>query len=821
MSKRTVQIEIDHKPFKVKKRTTILEAAQKNNIYIPTLCYHKDLAPYGGCRMCLVEVEGMRGFPTACTTPVEEGMVVRTHTKQLNDERSEILRLLLSEHTASCLICDENDACREAMGTIRKAGVTTGCRYCPKDGQCELQDVVKYLDLKDINYPIYYRNMIVEKEDPFYDRDYNLCILCGRCIRVCHEVRAANTLAFKERGRHTVIGPAYTRTHLEAGCEFCGACVEVCPTGTLSEKARKWDGPADSEVETTCAFCGIGCQLQLQVKHNAVIGSLPADDPLINNGQLCVKGRFCVNEMVNHHQRLKVPYKFQDGTNVDILWEEAIEIAADRISRCKPDQFAMLVSANCSNEDLYIAQKFTRQVVKSDNIDTMTRHYYGRGFNAYVKLFDKSVPLLNLQNASHIVCVGLDARFGRSVAGVALRKAMQRGAKVISVYPREHHLSVLADVWLHPLPGQERALLEALFNTGDVSDALRKVVENADKEQRQAIITAAKMLSETKNMVILVGSAYMQHKDSVKIYQAIERLAEQTDAGIMPLPAQNNLAGSLLMGVYPELQFGAVPHKNPESIRWNSEKLFSGSKSKVLYMIGENPLRIRPSCDFLIYQNIYPPGEDYQADLILPAAAFTESDGTFINGEGRVQRVRQAVNAPGKALPDWKILCNIARKLNMSGFEYPDVAEIHREIGATIEGFDHIEKLSRAPVPIRIENAFKTVLRKSKKADKDKKKFPLMLCTSINENSYRGYPLSNWVDGARTIFARERLDINPSDASDYGIKENDAVQVDAASFHETWTAHLASEIPRGILHVTLPAESLHVANPYPVRISKI
>lgn len=182
-----IDITIDNKPIKAKKDSTILQAAQQNEIYIPTLCAHKDLTPYGGCRMCLVEVEGARGFLTACTTPVEDGMTVRTYTDQLQKERREIMELILSEHTSSCLICEEKESCRNSMTTIRKVGVTTGCRYCPNDDKCELEKVVSWLGIKEINHPIYYRGFRVEKEDPFYDRDYNLCIYCGRCIRICQE----------------------------------------------------------------------------------------------------------------------------------------------------------------------------------------------------------------------------------------------------------------------------------------------------------------------------------------------------------------------------------------------------------------------------------------------------------------------------------------------------------------------------------------------------------------------------------------------------------------------------------------------------------
>ena len=268
----TVAINMDGKALSVKKGLSILEVAKQHNIYIPTLCAHKDLSPFGGCRLCIVEIEGKRGFATACTTPAESGMVIRTRTAAVRAQRIEVLQLLLSEHPSSCLVCDEKDECKDYSSTIRKAGVTTGCRYCPNDGQCELQDVVEKVGVTEINFPIHYRNLRVEKEDPFYDRDYNLCILCGRCVRMCQEVRGVNALAFKQRGRATLVGPAFDRTHMEAGCEFCGACVSVCPTGALAEKTRKWDGKPEREQPTTCGLCGVGCQIRVLAKDDEVIG---------------------------------------------------------------------------------------------------------------------------------------------------------------------------------------------------------------------------------------------------------------------------------------------------------------------------------------------------------------------------------------------------------------------------------------------------------------------------------------------------------------------------------------------------------------------
>ncbi|MGB8658271.1 MAG: molybdopterin-dependent oxidoreductase [Candidatus Zixiibacteriota bacterium] len=834
----TVTLNIDNRILRAPKGSTILRAAEQNQIYIPTLCAHKDLTPFGGCRMCIVEVEGMRGFPTACTTPVEEGMIIRTHTAQVQAERMEILQLILSEHTSSCLICDEKDECKKFMGTIRKAGVTTGCRYCPNDGQCELQNVVDKMEVKEIGYPVYYRGLRVEKDDPFYDRDYNLCILCGRCIRMCQEIRTANTLAFKQRGRYTVIGPAYDRTHLEAGCEFCGACVSVCPTGALSEKARKWDGGEEREAVTTCSLCGVGCQIRLLVKEGRVIGSLPAEDPLVNDGQLCVKGRFCVAELVGNYQRLKKPYKTQDGTRVEISWDEAVELAAEKLSSCPPEDFGMLISPNCCNEDLYVAGKFVRVALNSNSIDTSARTFYGSGFNGYIDLVKMSAPLSNLRKTSVILCIGLDNQFGRSVVGVELRKALKRGAKIITIHPRHHNLSIIADKWLQPVPGMEADLLVSLA-TLTAKKTTRTPIPGSKGKGRALsgdVSLAAGMLKRDSDPVILVGSEFLQGDESAQILEAIGKLARNIGAWVLPLPAQNNLFGSILMGVYPELLPGGFSTSNQGKIddltkkwgtdlphfssRWNAETLSSRKRMKVLYLIGEIPPSFRSLADFIIFQNIYPPDPWYDADLVLPSSAFTEVDGTFINGEGRIQRVRKAVEPLGEALPDWEILCRIARQIGKRGFGFSNASEIHEEISSLVKGFGEFDNPERMPVSLICEGELTISQTKTAREKKIDQEFPLLLSTSVIEHAYRGFPLSSRVEGAKRLFADGMVCVSPEDAQKAGISQGDEVVVTSEIFEKIWPVRITSDQPEGTLHVTLHQGESISPNPHPVRIRK-
>jgi predicted molibdopterin-dependent oxidoreductase YjgC len=830
----TIGVTIDNRPFQVQKGITILKAAEQNDIYIPTLCAHAELSPHGGCRMCIVEVEGMRNLPTACTTPIEEGMVIRTHTIQLQAMRMEILQLFMSEHTSSCLICDEKDECKRFMPTIRKAGVTTGCRYCPNDEQCEFQDISEKLGVTEIKYPIYYRGMRVETEDPFYDRDYNLCILCGRCVRMCQEIRTANVLAFKNRGRQTVIGPAYGRTHLEAGCEFCGACVSVCPTGTLREKTRAWEGKPDREIITTCSFCGVGCQVRLQIKGNRIIGSLPAIDPLVNEGQLCVKGRFCGTELVNGPLRLKNPYRMLGETKAEISWEVATDVAAEQLKSCPPEDFGMLVSPNCSNEDLYVAQKFARVVMRSHNIDTVARLFYGHGFNAYTDLMKMSVPLSELQKTSAILCVGLDSRFARSVVGVALRKATKRGAKIITIHPRQHNLTMVADLWLQPRPGEELPLLRRLVElTGHGGKSGRSPFD-ADREKELSQVAA--LLTESPSPVILVGSEFLQYDASAEILESVADIARNTKAGVLPLPSHNNLYGSFAMGAYGELLPGgysvtdsdkranlatkwSVELQVPNS-DWNAVSLSRGAKRKVLYLVGETPVGWQPEAEFIIFQNIYPPDGFCRANLVLPAAAFTECDGSFINGERRIQRVRKAVEPMGGSLPDWQIICRIAQKMNVPGFEFASVEKIREEISQVTGMFGRFEEFARDPQPFTVTGTFHDGKRKPATTAKASDEFPFLLTVSSVEHSHRGFPLSAWVEGSNMLLTEEVLEINPEDAKRAGIARGDEVVIASNHLEKTLSARLVREQPAGTLHASLREYANFNPNPQSVRIRR-
>ena len=346
-----VSITINKKQYEVSEGKTILEACREIGIEIPTLCHDDRLEPHAACRLCIVDIEGRRNLMTACSTKVEQGMVIETHSEKVIKARRDILNLMISNHPLDCLTCS-------------------------KSGDCSLQKYCYEYGITEGSFKGEKKNYPIDDSNYFYTSDPNKCILCGKCVRVCSELQGVNAIGLSDRGFITKVTTPFDQGLINSKCVSCGNCVSVCPVGSLEpkskEKFRIWE---TRKVRTTCSYCGVGCQMDLIVKGQKVVGVEPAKGPS-NNGLLCVKGKFAYS-FVNHPDRLKTPLIKRNGKFEEATWEEAYELIADKIKETKntygSDALAGLASARCTNEENYLFQKLFRAVVGTNNVDHCAR----------------------------------------------------------------------------------------------------------------------------------------------------------------------------------------------------------------------------------------------------------------------------------------------------------------------------------------------------------------------------------------------------------------------------------------------------------------
>lgn len=679
----TVQLHINEVPVTVAKGTTLLQAARQHDIYIPTLCDFPGLPPHGSCRMCIVEIQGKSTTPTACTTLAEEGMIVQTNSPKVQALRAELLQMLLADHPSSCLFCPEKENCDDCMVTLKKAAVTTGCRSCNKDSQCEIQKLVQEFGLAQADYPVRYRGLSVQRNDPFIDRDSNLCILCSRCIRVCDENHFAASIAYTKRGSESLVSAAFGDTLLAAGCSFCGDCVEVCPTGSLSEKTRKWDGLPENETLTTCPFCEMACQIRLLSKNGSVIGSLPARQA--GSEILCVQGRFGIPELVNSPTRLTAPLKRAGTEALAVRWDELIHLAAQKIAGCAPEAFDLVISASCSDEDRFAAQKFKTAVKQHAFPGPSSLEP-----NAWDLLLRRSQPLEDFSGASAIICLGLDGELAQSVITSRIQRARKTGARLLWVNSQESRSALFADIWLRPEEGDGINLLARLTRALQAPQEGRAALPDENE-----VVRAVHMLKTASKPILLVAPSFIENGSAENAAGVIAALAGQLDARLSWVSDGTSPRHS-----------GQAPRPDPHLTR-------------VLYLIGENIPVSSGERPFILYQNIALPDSAASADLLLPMAAFSETEGSRRNDYGAVHAFHSAVPAPGQALPGWQIIARIAREMGLAGFDY-----------------DSLEAL-------RSEMALQTA--------------PLTGNPPASRIDYMGFPLTRWVEGLRWVVSDEGL----------------------------------------------------------------
>jgi predicted molibdopterin-dependent oxidoreductase YjgC len=340
-----IQLTIDNRLVEVTQGMTVLEAAQAAGIYIPTLCADPDLEPYGACRLCVVEIEKMRGLPTACTTPATNGMVVHTETPAVYAVRRMAVELMIADHPAECLTCVKNQS-------------------------CELQKIAAYLGITELHFPKTTRTYSIDNSNPFFNIDRNKCILCAKCTRVCNEITCVGAIDLANRGDNVKVVTFGDTPLFDSICQSCGECIVHCPVGALAP--LKSIQPA-REIATTCPYCGVGCQMFLGVKNDRIVSVRGNRDGASNGGKLCVKGRFGIPEFVHSPERLTTPLIRKNGKLEKASWDEALDLITSKITTYKPDEIGVISSSRTTNEDNYVTQKFARAVLGTNNVDNCAR----------------------------------------------------------------------------------------------------------------------------------------------------------------------------------------------------------------------------------------------------------------------------------------------------------------------------------------------------------------------------------------------------------------------------------------------------------------
>jgi formate dehydrogenase alpha subunit len=726
---------IDGREVEVTPGTTVLEAARKAGIYIPTLCHDPHLEPYGACRLCIVKIDGIRGLPTSCTTPCEPAMVVITEDEEITRIRRGIIELTLADHPAECCTCLKSE-------------------------DCELLHVAAYLGVDKHSLERLQRRtevLPVDTSNPAFDFDPNKCILCGKCVRVCREITGIGAIDLARRGYQSRVSTFGGKAWSDTVCQSCGECVERCPTGALMPKRVIIP---QREVKTLCPFCGVGCPIVVGVRGKDIVRVKADPDSTVSQGGLCVKGRFGY-DFVNHPDRLTRPLVRRAGVPrsagltekiavEDIFrpagWDEALELTAAGLTQVLESSgsgaMGVLSSAKCTNEENYLIQKFARVVLGTNNIDHCARLCHSSTVAAALESFGDgamSNSIADIGEAEVIFLIGSNPTACHPIIARRITHNIRNnGACLIVADPRATELARRADLHMSHRPGSDVALLNgmmhAILESGlhdadfiaqhcEGFDLFRKNVEYFSLE-RAALISgvpaedirrAAEKFATAKRGVVVFGMGITQHITGVDNVKSIANLLMLTGnmgrkgTGFSPLRGQNNVQGACDMGALPNVYPGYQNIDEPDvrarfSEAWqanlNSRKglpltdMISAADQDHLqgmYVIGENPLMSEPNLEhtrqalaglrFLAVQDIFLTETARLADVVLPAACFAEKSGTFTNTERRVQLVRQVLEPPGLARADWQIVAELSSRFGYS-MPYADSGAIMQEIAA-------------------------------------------------------------------------------------------------------------------------------------------
>jgi formate dehydrogenase major subunit len=746
-----VTLEIDGNEVTVPAGTSLMRAAVEAGINVPKLCATDSIEPFGSCRLCLVEIEGRKGFPASCTTPCEPGMKVRTQTPKLQDLRKGVMELYISDHPLDCLTCSAN-------------------------GNCELQDMAGVTGLREVRYGLDGANHFrgadkpkIDESNPYFSYDASKCIVCNRCVRACEEQQGTFALTISGRGFESRVSAGQDQPFMESECVSCGACVEACPTATLQEKTIIMLGQPEHSKITTCAYCGVGCGFKAEMKGNEVVRMVPWKDGKANEGHSCVKGRFAWG-YATHKDRITKPMirsKITDPWK-EVSWEEAIGYAASEFRRIQAkhgkDSIGGITSSRCTNEEAYLVQKLVRTSFGNNNVDTCARVCHSPTGYGLGQTFGTSAGTQTFKSVEHsdvIMVIGSNPTDAHPVFASRMKKRLREGAKLIVIDPRQIDIidapHVKADFHLQLRPGTNVAVITSLAHVivteGLMADQYiaercddksfrewkdfvslpensPETLESASGVPAELIRGAARLFAtggedfagKQVNSAIYYGLGVTEHSQGSTMVIGIANLAMVTGnvgregVGVNPLRGQNNVQGSCDMGSFPH-ELPGYRHISDTTVRSQFEdawgvaldpepglripNMFDAAMAGTfmgLYCEGEDIVQSDPNTqhvtaslmnmECLVVQDIFLNETAKYAHVFLPGASFLEKDGTFTNAERRISRVRK-VMPPLAGYGDWEVTQLLSNALGYP-MNYKHPSEIMAEIAALTPTFQGV-----------------------------------------------------------------------------------------------------------------------------------
>ncbi len=790
-----VEFTINDKQISVENGTTILNAARMNGIKIPNLCFDKRLRPYGGCRLCVVEVEGMPRLFAACSTPAAPGWAVKTDTPKLRKVRQTVIELLLVHHPLDCPVCD-------------------------KAGECDLQDLAYEYGKPEGRFIRHRKEAPPDVRGPLIELTSNRCILCGKCVRICSEHQGRGALGLIGRGFPTVVQPAFGEI-LE--CDYCGQCVDVCPTGALLSKPFKFKARAWflEEKETICPFCGCGCTLTLGVREGKILRSRGKEDVGRNKGNLCGRGRFGF-DFIYSDTRLKTPLIKKDGAFVPATWDEALEYISGELKKIintnGRESIGAIGSHRCTNEDNFMLRKFMLNVIGSNNMDSSASFGYAKVQKALDAAFGLKTHSINMDSPLDkdlILVLESDISITHPVFGLNILQAKRNGSQVIVADCRETKLTRHSSKHLKMKEGTSTAFLNGImkvvldrelcdraavsnitgfpgFEQGleDYTPAKVSLITGIPEED---IISAAEAIANARNRMISFTLGVSENSKGMDTVSAAANLiiliGEEPDA--LQIPAEYaNTHGLYRMGVRPDIM--QTEGKNIYDM------LYEDGAVNALYIMGEDPVSIFPdsskitgtlkSLKFLVVQDIAMTETAKLAHVILPASGWAEKDGTFINAEGIAQKLQKIVDAPGQSLPDWRILRNLSLSFG-ADIAARDLESITYEINNTIK--DNRE------VPGK--KAFNPVAYSA--AEGPDPEYPLLLVTrDVLQHSGTISTRSKALD---LVASEPFLELSEDDAEKFGISDNSYVRLTSRRGAVYLKAKISDTVESGTVFTSL------------------